>query len=129
MQATSINGQEALVGSARAQTNGGAVDATLTVYRWTAQLAFTLISVAPQGQGAMVAPVAASVRRLSPQEAGSIRTRRIQVVKVAAGDSLASLAARMAYDDSKMERFLTLNQLPPGAALKPGEPVKLVVWR
>ena len=129
MQATSINGQEALVGSARAQTNGGAVDATLTVYRWTAQLAFTLISVAPQGQAAMVAPVAASVRRLSPQDAGAIRTRRIQVVKVAAGDSLASLAARMAYDDSKMERFLTLNQLPPGAALKPGEPVKLVVWR
>ena len=77
----------------------------------------------------MVAPVAASVRRLSPQEAGSIRTRRIQVARVAAGDTLASLAARMAYDDSKMERFLTLNQLPPNAALKAGDRVKLVVWR
>jgi predicted Zn-dependent protease len=129
MQPTRINGLEALVGSVQAQTRGGPVDATLTVYRWTSQLVFTLISVAPQGQAAMVAPVAASVRRLSPQEAGSIRTRRIQIARVAAGDTLASLAARMAYDDNKMERFLTLNQLPPNAALKAGDRVKLVVWR
>lgn len=129
MQASRINGLEALVGSTQAQTNAGPVDAVLTVYRWTPQLAFTLISVAPPGQGAVVAPVAASLRRLSPQDAAGIRTRRVQVVKVAAGDTLASLAARMAYDDSKLERFLTLNQLPPGAALRPGEAVKLVVWR
>lgn len=129
MQATRINGQEALEGMAQAQTAGGPVEARLTVYRWTSQLAFTLISVAPQGQGAIVAPVAASVRRLLPQDGAAVRSRRIEVVRVGATDSLASLAARMAYDDGKMERFLTLNQLPRGAALKAGDRVKLVVWR
>lgn len=130
MQATRINGLEALAGSAQAQTRGGPVDATLTVYRWNTQTAFTLIAVAPQGQAAQVAPVAASVRRLTAQEAGAIRTRRIQVARVAAGDTLASLAARMAYDDaSRMERFLTLNHLAQDAVLKAGDRVKLVVWR
>lgn len=129
MRATRINGVEALEGSIRAGAQSGPVDATLTVYRWTPQLALTLVSIAPQGQAAAVAPVAASVRRLSPQEVAAIRTRRIQVVKVAAGDTLQSLANRMAYDDDRMGRFLTLNQLDASARLKPGDRVKLVVMR
>ncbi|WP_439547480.1 M48 family metalloprotease [Sandarakinorhabdus sp.] len=129
MQATRINGVEALTGSIRAGTQQGPVDATLTVYRWTPQLAFTLIAVAPQGQAASVAPVAASVRKLTAQEIGAVRTRRIQVVRVAANDTVQGLAARMAYDDDRMARFLTLNQLATNAQLKAGDRVKLVVWR
>lgn len=129
MQATRINGVEALTGSIRAGTQQGPVDATLTVYRWTPQLAFTLIAVAPQGQAASVAPVAASVRKLTAQEIGAVRTRRIQVVRVAANDTVQGLAARMAYDDDRMARFLTLNQLDSNAQLKAGDRVKLVVWR
>ncbi|WP_156255660.1 M48 family metalloprotease [Sandarakinorhabdus oryzae] len=129
MRTTRINGVEALEGSIRAGSQSGPVDATLTVYRWSPQLAFTLVSMAPQGQAANVAPVAASVRRLSPQEVAAIRTRRIQVVNVAAADTVQSLANRMAYDDDKMARFLTLNQLGSDARLKAGDRVKLVVWR
>lgn len=129
MRATRINGVEALEGSISAGSQSGPVDATLTVYRWSPQLAFTLISIAPQGQAASVAPVAASLRRLSPQDIAAIRTRRVQVVRVAAGDTLQSLAGRMAYDDDKMARFLTLNQLAGDARLKAGDRVKLVVWR
>ena len=129
MQATRINGLEAVTGSIRANTSQGPVDATLTVYRWTPQLAFTLIAIAPQGQAATIAPVAASVRKLSAQEIGAIRTRRIQVVRVAAGDTVQGLAARMAYDDDRLARFLTLNQLAGNAKLQAGDRVKLVVWR
>lgn len=129
MQATRINGIEALTGRISAGSQSGPVDAMLTVYRWTPALAFSLVSIAPQGQGAAVAPVAASLRRLTPAEVAAIRTRRISVVRVAAGDTLEKLAARMAYDDDRMARFLTLNQLGADARLKPGDRVKLVVWR
>lgn len=129
MRATSINGLDAVTGSIRAGTNQGPVEATLTVYRWTPQLAFTLIAIAPQGQAAAIAPVAASVRKLSAQEIGTIRTRRIQVVRVAASDTVQGLAARMAYDDDRLARFLTLNQLAGNARLQAGDRVKLVVWR
>lgn len=129
MRVTRINGVEALEGSIRAGSQGGPVEATLTVYRWSPQLALTLVTIAPQGQAAAVAPVAASVRRLSPQEVAAIRTRRIQVVRVGANDTLQSLANRMAYDDDRMARFLTLNQLDANARLKVGDRVKLVTLR
>ena len=129
MRATRINGVEALEGTVSAGSRAGQVDATLTVYRWSPQLAFTLISIAPQGQAASVAPVAASVRRLTPPEIAAIRSRRVQVVRVGASDTLQSLANRMAYDDDKMARFLTLNQLATDARLKAGDRVKLVVLR
>jgi len=34
----------------------------------------------------------------------------------------------MAYSTFKTERFLTLNALSPGAALRPGQKVKIVVY-
>jgi predicted Zn-dependent protease len=129
MRATRINGVEVLQGSLSAGSRNGQVDATLTVYSWSPQLALTLVSIAPQGQAASVAPVAASVRRLSSQEAANIRARRVQVVRVGAKDTAETLAARMAYDDDRMARFLTLNQLEAQTALKAGDRVKLVVWR
>ena len=129
MRATRINGVEALEGSIRAGSQAGPVEATLTVYRWSPLLTLTLVSIAPQGQQGGVAPVAASVRRLSPQDIASIRSRRVQVVRVGANDTLQSLAGRMAYDDDKMARFLTLNQLGANARLKAGDRVKLVTLR
>ncbi|WP_164156476.1 M48 family metalloprotease [Sandarakinorhabdus rubra] len=129
MRATRINGIEAVQGSVNARTRNGPVEATLTAYNWSPQLALTLLTIAPQGQGGTVAPVAGSVRKLSSQEAGQIRARRIQVVRVGAGDTAESLAARMAYTDDRLSRFLTLNQLQPGAPLRAGDRVKLVVWR
>jgi predicted Zn-dependent protease len=69
-----------------------------------------------------------SLRRITPQEAGAIRPRIIHVVSVAPGDTLQSLASRMAYRDFKMDRFLTLNGLSPNSRLVPGQKVKLVIY-
>jgi predicted Zn-dependent protease len=69
-----------------------------------------------------------SLRRISPAEAASIRPRVIDVVTVARGDTVASLGARMAYRDYQVERFASLNGLARGAALVPGQKVKLVVY-
>ncbi len=129
MQPTTINGVDAITGRTRGNSRQGPVEVGLTVVRWSATQALTLLTVAPDGQGATMDPLVRSLRRLSAAEAASIRTRRIQVVQVAAGDTLASLAARMAYDDDRMARFLTLNQMEANSVLKAGERVKLVVWR
>ena len=52
----------------------------------------------------------------------------IDVVTVGRGDTMQSLAARMAYRDYQMDRFLALNGLASGGRLLPGQKVKLVVY-
>jgi len=84
----------------------------------------------PQGRGqGDLAPLVTSFRRMSETEAAAVRPRVIRVVTVARGDSVATLARRMAYDTLPAERFLVLNGLPAGTTtLTPGRKVKLVVW-
>ena len=58
----------------------------------------------------------------------AIRPRIIHVVTVAPGDTVQSLASRMAYRDFRLERFLSLNGLAPNSRLLPGQKVKLVIY-
>jgi predicted Zn-dependent protease len=69
-----------------------------------------------------------SVRRLTPAEAAAIRPRRVSVVTVKPGDTSATMAARMAYDDDRLARFLVLNGLSASSRLVPGSRVKLIVF-
>jgi predicted Zn-dependent protease len=50
------------------------------------------------------------------------------VVTVRPGDTMASLAGGMAYNDLREERFRVLNGLASNAALVPGQKVKIVVY-
>ena len=67
-----------------------------------------------------------SLRRISQQEAAAIQPRVIKVVTIAPGDTVQSLANRMAYRDFRLERFLALNGLQANDRLQPGRKVKLV---
>ena len=58
----------------------------------------------------------------------SLAWRVIHVVTVAPGDTVQSLASRMAYRDYKVDRFLALNGLAANATLVPGQEVKLVIY-
>ena len=69
-----------------------------------------------------------SLRRITPAEAAAIRPRIIDVVTVGPGDSVQSLASRMAYRDFKLDRFLVLNGLAANSRLAPGQKVKLIVY-
>ena len=69
---------------------------------------------------------AASFRRLTSDEIRSVQPLRIEVVTVRSGDTLQTLATRMALPDAKLDRFLVLNGFDPGAAPRPGDRVKIV---
>lgn len=68
-----------------------------------------------------------SFHRLSSAEATEVRPQRIAVVRVKAGDSITTLAARMAVPNRQVERFQVLNGLGPEDSLKEGDRVKLIV--
>ena len=125
---TTINGIEAGISQARVQTRSGTVDATLAVYRWGPDSYYHLLMIAPAGGGDRFAPLVNSVRRLTRAEASAIRGRKVSGVTVRPGDTVASMAARMAYDDDRTARFTTLNGIAPGARLVPGSRVKLIVF-
>ena len=56
------------------------------------------------------------------------RARKLDVVTVGSGDTLQSLASRMAYDSAQMDRFLVLNGLTANASLSVGQKVKIVTY-
>ena len=53
----------------------------------------------------------------------------VRVHTVRAGDTVESLAARMAYTDRQVDRFSVLNAVDPQAPLRPGTLIKLIVAR
>ena len=68
-----------------------------------------------------------SFRRLSGAEAAAIKPSRLRIHTVRRGETVSGLAARMPFSDLPEKRFRTLNGLAPGAGLKAGQKVKLVV--
>jgi predicted Zn-dependent protease len=128
-RATRINGLDAAWTTARANSGSGAVDVSVLAYRWNPQAVYYFVMLTQAGQG--IGPFTSmvnSLRRISPAEAAAIRPRVIDVVTVKPGQSVASLAARMAYANFREERFRSLNGLAPDARLVPGQRVKLVVY-
>jgi len=67
-----------------------------------------------------------SLREVSAGEASSLRPYRLQTVVASPGDTAAALAAGMATGDRGSDRFLVLNGLERGEALRPGEAYKVV---
>jgi len=130
LQRTTVNGLPAGFVTGRTQTSSGVVDVSVMAYQFDRDTAYHFVTLTRAGQGMQpFATMFDSLRRISPGEAAAIRPRVIDVVNVRNGDTVASLAGRMAYRDYRVERFRSLNALGPGATLAPGQKVKLVVYR
>jgi predicted Zn-dependent protease len=126
---TTINGMPAAYSTAHVQTDSGLVDASVVAYRSDPAHIYHFVMLTQGGTGfGPFTPMVYSLRRITPAEAAEIRPRIIHVVTVTPGDTVQSLASRMAYRDFKLERFLTLNNLPPNSTLIPGRKVKIVVY-
>ncbi|HET8535152.1 MAG TPA: M48 family metalloprotease [Sphingomicrobium sp.] len=126
---TVINGIPAAYTITRANTGSGAVDVGIVAYQWNPDTVYHFVMLTSAGSGfGPFAPLINSIRRISPAEAAAIRPRVIDVVTVKPGDTIQSLGERMAYRNFKIDRFLALNGLAPGARLRPGQKLKLVVY-
>ncbi len=66
-------------------------------------------------------------RRMSLAEIEQAKPLHLMVITAGPTDTVEKLAGRMAVADRAVERFRVLNGLEPGAKLKPGSEVKIVV--
>lgn len=125
-----VRGLEAAVGTTRINTDRGLRDVRLVAIRDAPDHVYRFLFLTPpERTRALGAPFRRSVdsfRRLDEREAAAFRPLRLRVVAVEPGQSVATLADRMAFDDFRVERFRVLNGLAPGARLRPGQLVKIV---
>jgi len=128
VQRTTVNGIPAYYSVARANTQSGQVDVTVFAYEFSRSSAFHFVALTQAGGGGVFNSMFNSVRRLSAAEAAAIKPRRVDVVTVGRGDSVATLARRMAYSNFQTERFQVLNRLTATSRLTPGQKVKIVVY-
>ena len=128
VQRTTINGMNVSILPLRASTGGGAVDVQIVGYQWDQNTAYHFVTIAPAGRSNSFDGLIRSLRRLSDSEAAALRPRVVQVVTVRSGDTLQSLANRMAFSNYRLERFLVINDREANQALRPGEQVKIVVY-
>ncbi|HEU5483175.1 MAG TPA: M48 family metalloprotease [Sphingomicrobium sp.] len=128
-QRTVINGIPAAYAVTRARASSGVVDVSVVAYQWAPGTVYHFVMLTSAGAGMRpFVPMVNSIRKITSTEAAAIRPRVIDVVTVRQGDTIGSLASRMAYRDFKLDRFLVLNGLAPNARLTPGQRVKIVVY-
>ncbi len=126
-----VNGMETMTASAPANdSSGNALDVTVVAIATAPTVAYSFAVIQPRGRGlGDLAPLVSSFRKMSEAEAAAVRPRVVDVVTVGTKDTVASLAARMAYPSLQTERFLVLNGLAPGTTrIAAGRKVKLIVW-
>jgi predicted Zn-dependent protease len=124
METTTVNGLPAATALSRGRDwtfRLSAIRIGTTTYR--------LIVAVKSGMGDVEVPfrrALGTVRQISPEEARALRPMRIQVVAARAGETVESMAARMAVD-RPLERFLLLNGLDRGTPLRAGDRYKIIV--
>ncbi|MFN3470540.1 MAG: M48 family metalloprotease [Novosphingobium sp.] len=128
VERTTVNGLPAAYGFARANSGNGQVDIVVFAYEFGPTQAYHFATISQAGQAQQFDAMFSSVRRINAAEASAVKPRRLSVVTVKAGDTVQTLAARMAFSDRQLDRFLVLNGLTATSRLQPGEKVKLVVY-
>lgn len=128
-----VNGLPAIVVQVRlaVRDQGGgskAVPLAVAVYDGLDGQAYHFIIASPPADGSAqgIAQLFASFRRLSPAEAAALRPRVIRTVRVGAGDSAATLAART-VDPDPAALVALINGLDQ-RKLTPGAPAKIVTY-
>lgn len=127
LERKTVNGIPAAYGVARVNSNGGQVDLVVYAYEFANNQAFHFVTIVPAGQSNVFSSMYNSMRRMSANEAAAITPRRLEVVTVRSGDTVASLAGRMAYATAQQERFRVLNGLGANDKVTAGQKVKIVV--
>ncbi|MHA6333767.1 M48 family metalloprotease [Qipengyuania sp. CAU 1752] len=124
---TTVNGLPAAYGTARVSNGSSQVDVTVFAYEFAKDRAYHFQAVTQAGSANVFNSMYQSMRPITSAEASSVIPRRLDVVTVQRGDTVASLARRMAYDNAQEARFRVLNGLGSNDTLQAGQKVKVVV--
>lgn len=127
IQKTTVNGISAAYGTARVNSGNSQVDVVVFAYEFANDRAFHFAAITPAGQSNLFSQMFSSMRRISATEAAVIKPRRVEVVTVRNGDTVASLAKRMAFASGQEARFRVLNGLGANDTVTVGQKVKLVI--
>tara|TARA_B100000678_G_C18186777_1_gene493529 strand:- start:60 stop:1532 length:1473 start_codon:yes stop_codon:yes gene_type:complete len=127
IQTTTVNGLPAAYGIGRANSGNSQVDVVVFAYDFGGGQTYYYQAIAPAGRSSVFTPMFESFRRISSTEAAQVVPRVIDVVTVQRGDTVSSLARRMAYSSGQEARFRVLNGLGSNEGLQAGQQVKLVV--
>jgi predicted Zn-dependent protease len=100
-------------------TREGEVELSLAVYEGGAGAAYHFMMVSSPGKGSAAALGAlfGSFRLLSEEQVRALKPREIRVVRTGDGDSLQTMARRMA-SDHPLDHFLMLNGRSPDQPLR-----------
>lgn len=128
VQRTTVNGIPAAYATARVNNGDGQIDVTVFAYQFAADQAFHFVTISSAGGGDVFSPMYGSMRRISATEAAAVKPRKLIVVAAKKGDTVQSLAGRMAYSDAQVDRFRILNGLSSTATISVGQKVKLVTY-
>ena len=125
---TTINGLPAAYATTRVNTGQSTVDVTVFAYQFGPDQAYHFVTITQAGGTGVFDPMFRSMRRISAAEAAAIKPRKLAVVTARAGDTVQSLASRMAYTDAPLDRFLVLNGLAANSRIVAGQKIKLITY-
>ncbi|MBC6440672.1 MAG: M48 family metalloprotease [Rhodospirillales bacterium] len=130
LEAIDINGMAAGTGWTTVPRQQGSVDVRFLAIRYDSSTIYRFIFVTPSASAAMLNEAfrrtTYSFRKLSSSEAAALRPLRIRIDEVRAGDTIATFAALMQFDNLQRERFMVLNAITSEADLQPGMLVKVI---
>ena len=119
-----LNGLEA----ATARASADRWDFDVTVIRNGSQI-FRFLTAVPKGSPTLDATanlLRSSFRKMSAEEAASLKPLRIRVMTVQPGETIATYANRMMGTTRKLELFQLINAMSPTSVLTPGARVKII---
>ena len=125
---TTVNGLPAAYSTVRVNSGDSPVDVTVFAYQFSPTQAYHFVTISQAGGAGVFDPMYRSMRRISAAEAAAIKPRKLAVITARAGDTVQSLASRMAYSDAPLDRFLVLNGLSAQSRIVAGQKVKLITY-
>jgi predicted Zn-dependent protease len=130
MEQIKINGLDAATAATQLSTKSGQRDVRLVAIRFDANTIYRFMFVTQPGETASLSEpfrrTTYSFRKLTDSEAAAAKPLHIRVVTVGAGDTVDTLARRMAVDTAPASRFRLINGLQPNDTVRAGERVKII---
>ncbi len=124
-----VNGRSGVIASARLSADRGEVGARVAVIGWSPSLVYRFISIGPGGNQAdaetVLSAILNSFRAVAPNDLVRFPPLRLKVLTAKSGDTVESLAKRMAVSGDRENAFRILNGLSPGDRVQAGQQVKI----